>query len=73
MTQDACRPSLPWWRVPTLWLVIGGPVLAVVGSMASLVLALRGGDTPLREASTVQPQALTPATQARNHAAAPRR
>ena len=56
-----------------VWLVIGGPAVVVVASFATLVLALRGGDVPLREAQAVQPETLTPATQARNHAAAPRR
>jgi uncharacterized protein len=65
-------PRWPWWRVPAVWLVIGGPALVVVASIATLVLALRGGDVPLR---TQAPEAgtLAPATQARNHAAAPRR
>jgi len=67
------KPALPWWRVPTVWLVIGGPALVVVASLATLVLAVRGGDVPLPHGATPQAETMTPATQARNHAAAPRR
>ena len=67
------NPSLPWWRVPTVWLVLGGPAAVVLASMATLAIALRWGDEPLREAAAPRPETLTPAAQARNHAAAPRR
>jgi hypothetical protein len=71
-TQD--RPVMPWWRVRMVWLVVGGPAVVVVASFATLVLAVRGGDVPLREEAAVQQhQGYVPATQARNHAAAPRR
>ena len=73
MNQDMLHPTLPWWRVPTVWLVAGGPALVVVASLATLVIAVRGGDTPLRETAAPQAQTMTPATQARNHAVAPRR
>jgi len=57
-----------------VWLVVGGPALVVAASVATLVLAVRGGDVPLREEATVsQHPGYAPATQARNHAAAPRR
>ena len=71
MRQEMLKPVLPWWRVPTAWLVFGGPALVVVASFATLALAVHGGDTPLREA-TMQAGANAPATQARNHVAAPR-
>jgi len=73
MRQEMLKPVLPWWRVPTVWLVIGGPAAVVVASFATLVLAIHGGDRPLREMAAAQSTPLTPATQARNHAAAPRR
>jgi len=72
MNHDMLRPTLPWWRVPTAWLVFGGPALVVAASFATLALAVHGGDTPLRE-SAVQAGAHAPATQARNHVTAPRR
>lgn len=75
------RPAMPWWRVPTMWFVTGAPALAVVASIALLVTALRHGDPPLRLPSAAataapgatEPTAMTPATQARNHAVSPAR
>jgi len=61
-------------RIPALWLVIGGPGLVVVASFITLALALHGADRPLQRdtgAADSTAQAMTPATQARNHAAAP--
>jgi hypothetical protein len=74
--QDMQNPVLPWWRVPTMWLVIAGPALVVAAGIATLVIALKGGDTPVRDAAQRQaavPKASTmmPAAQARNHAATP--
>ncbi|MBW8831266.1 MAG: hypothetical protein JF606_17950 [Burkholderiales bacterium] len=73
MNQQINQPVMPWWRVRMLWLVIGGPALVVVASFATLVVAVRGGDAPLHESAATQTETYTPATQARNHAAAPRR
>jgi hypothetical protein len=74
MNRDTTPPATPWWRVTMVWLVFGGPALVVVASIATAVIAVRGGDTPLHDTPAAQSaQALTPATQARNHAAAPRR
>ena len=73
MNQDMLKPVLPWWRVPMVWLVIGGPALVVAASIATLVVAVRGRDLPLSESAAPQAETMTPATQARNHAAAPRR
>jgi hypothetical protein len=73
MNQDMLHPTLPWWRVPTVWLVIGGPALVVVASIATLVIALHSGDPPLHRSVAPQSETLTPATQARNHAVTPPR
>jgi len=77
MNNEMLQPALPWWRVPTVWLVIGGPAAVVLASMVTLVFALHGGDTPLLHEShaSVAPRAdtMTPATQARNHAVAAHR
>ena len=73
MKHDMPMPVLPWWRVPMVWLVIGGPAVVVAASIATLVLAVRGGDVPLRTLVATQAETMTPATQARNHAVAPRR
>lgn len=68
MNPDLQQPTLPWWRVPIVWLVLGGPALVVVASFATLFIAVRGGDTPLRTGTEASAEAMTPATQARNHA-----
>lgn len=64
----------PWWREGMVWLVIGGPAVVVVASIATAVVAYRGADEVLREPPAVQkvnvrPASDTPAVQARNHAA----
>ena len=70
MKQDMLEPQLPWWRVAMMWLVVGGPALVVVAAVATTVIAVRGGDVPLRVTASPQPETLTPATQARNHVVA---
>ena len=70
---EMVQPSLPWWRVSIVWLVIGGPAAVVVAGIVTTVIAVRGQDVPLRKLPVAQAEAHTPATQARNHAAAPRR
>jgi uncharacterized protein len=73
MKNDMLKPTLPWWRVRMVWIVIGGPAIVVAASVATLVLAVRGGDVPLRTTIATKAETMMPATQARNHAAAPRR
>jgi len=62
-----------WWREPMMWLVVGGPALVVVASFATLSLALSHPDPVLQEqvatAKASGVKALTPAREARNHAA----
>ena len=66
--------SRPWWREPMLWLVIGGPLLAVLAGLATAALAWHGADAILGEpaAARTASDALQPALQARNHAATAR-
>lgn len=69
---DAARQ--PWWRVGMVWMVIGGPLVVVVASMVTAVIAYRGADvvivdTPSARHVATTPTATTPALQARNHAA----
>jgi uncharacterized protein len=69
MNTDSSKPSAPsLWRVPALWLVIGGPALVVLASFVTLALAWHDADRPVR-AGTPAPSAdsMTPAAQARNH------
>ena len=76
----------PWYRVPMVWLVLGGPLSVVIASVATAVVAWRHIDpvistTPQGElraaddvAAKVSPKdALAPAMQGRNHAASPQR
>ncbi len=77
---------IPWYRVPMVWLVLGGPLSVVVASLATAVVAWKHIDPvigttaqgELRAADDVSPKvspkdALAPAIQARNHAASPQR
>ncbi|HEY1092217.1 MAG TPA: hypothetical protein VGE47_14075 [Burkholderiaceae bacterium] len=72
---DMSKPVLPWWRVRMMWLVVLGPTAVVVASFVTLTLAIRGGDVPLQTATAKSRHldAMTPAHQARNHAATPAR
>lgn len=65
----------PWWRYGMVWMVIGGPAAVVVAGITTAVIAINGADPVIKEAATVvtQPDATTPAMQARNHAATPAR
>lgn len=69
--QPADPRSPPWWRLPIVWMVIGGPAIVVVASFATLALALRHPD-PVIQAPPAAGAAEQPAVQARNHAATPR-
>jgi len=71
-----------WWSYGHVWLVISGPVLVVIASFVSAVVAFQGNDTVLGakdEAEVAAMRALqanaernwVPAVQARNHAATP--
>ncbi len=71
------QPARPLWRIPAMWFVVGGPAVAVVASITSAVLAIHGADriitvtTSAAEATAANE--MSPAMQARNHAADPRR
>lgn len=62
--------SAVWWRLPIVWLVIGGPALVVMASVATLAIAVLNPDPVLR--ADLVTAADQPAVQARNHAASPR-
>ncbi len=66
--------STVWWRLPIVWLVIGGPALVVVASFVTLALAIRHPDPVLNTSSAAADggRSAQPAMQARNHAATPR-
>jgi uncharacterized protein len=69
-TRSEHGPVQPWWRIPMVWLVIGGPATVVVAAIVTAIIAVRGADPvigPEPEAKFSQ----RPAVQARNHAATP--
>lgn len=57
-----------WWQVGMVWLVLGGPLLVVVASFATLALAIIYPD-PVLQNPTGLSASQQPAVQARNHAA----
>ncbi|MEK8032834.1 nitrogen fixation protein FixH [Ideonella sp. DXS29W] len=74
--REPAVDSPVWWRLPIVWMVIGGPLAVVVASLATAFIAARGADPvlTLQERGGVSekaatPDSLTPALQARNHAA----
>ncbi|OPF63978.1 hypothetical protein BC358_07030 [Hydrogenophaga sp. H7] len=80
-------PSTPWWKVPHMWMVVGGPLLVIVAGLVTVVIAVKNPDPVLNKsdyerdlaaAQRLEGQAkvdamakLQPAHQARNHAASP--
>lgn len=77
-------PPVAWWRVPHMWMVVGGPLVVVVAAIVTAVIAVNGADPvlnkadyerDLKAAKALQGKArddamfqLMPAHQARNHA-----
>lgn len=70
--------ATPWWRYPLVWMVIAGPALVVIASIASAAVAWRQMDTVVGSGVESVPtqadptRADAPAQKARNHAASPR-
>lgn len=64
--------TVAWWRLPIVWLVIGGPALVVVASFITLALAIKNPD-PVLATPAAKNKAEQPAVQGRNHAATPGR
>ncbi len=55
------QPSI--WRIGMWWLALGGPLLVAVASIATLMLALQGGD-PIKAPTQTSKQSLGPAAPA---------
>lgn len=74
MNAQASKPAenTPWWRLPIVWLVIGGPAAVVVAGFATLAIAIANPD-PVLEAAPAANRGELPAVQGRNHAATPER
>lgn len=67
-------PTAPWWRIGMVWMVLGLPAIAVIGSITAAVIAVKGADRVVRTPPSVvaAPAAELPAMQGRNHASTPR-
>ncbi len=69
-------PVMPWWRVGMVWLVIGGPLVVVIASLITVVLAVSGAEEVLTRPAqglSAEEASQLPALQGRNHTATPRR
>ena len=44
MDNQTLQPKMPWWRVKTMWLVLGGPAAVVVAGVITAVIAVGGAD-----------------------------
>lgn len=62
--------NTPWWRLPIVWMVIGGPAAVVVASIVTAGIAIKNVD-PVLDTSKGEVKGVIdmPAVQARNHAA----
>jgi len=59
----------PWYRLPIVWLVIGGPAIVVVASLLTVGIAVKNVDPVIDVTKARSEPGLAPAVQARNHAA----
>jgi len=53
------QAALPWWHFGMAWFVIGLPVLVVVASLATAVIAWRHADTQVFDPPAQQQRAAT--------------
>lgn len=78
--QDPRMSERPWWKEPYVWMVIGGPLSAVIACLITAVYIYRGPDRVVPEESYAQsqvirreiqqaPNPLQPAQVVRNHSA----
>ena len=75
-TPERNDPARPWWRIGMVWRVIGGPLVVVVASLVTLVIAADGAEEvltrPAAKEMKSQDAPTLPAMQGRNHAATPK-
>lgn len=57
----------PWYRLPIVWMVIGGPAVVVVAALITVGIAVKNVD-PVLDTSASPTQKEAPASKARNHA-----
>ena len=83
--QNQTEPkSKPWWKYPLVWMVIGGPLVVVVASIVTMVIAIRSPDPVVEQdyyrkglninqtLADEKAREMMPAMQARNHVATPK-
>lgn len=80
IASSATVPPAPWWRFPYVWMVIAGPVAAVIVGFTMLFVALGTPDPVvaldyyrrgIEINKTLADKKLIPAMVGRNHAATP--
>lgn len=59
----------PWYRLPIVWMVIGGPLAVVVASLFTVGIAVKHVDPVIEVTKTQSRPDLAPAIQGRNQAA----
>ena len=42
-------PAVAWWKVPHMWLVVGGPAVVVVAAIITAIIAVKGADPVLHK------------------------
>lgn len=47
LQKPAVVAPIAWWKVPHMWLVVGGPAVVVVAAIATAVIAIKGADPVL--------------------------
>jgi hypothetical protein len=84
MQNQTESQSKPWWKYPLVWLVIGGPLVVMVASIVTMVIAIRSPDPVVEQdyyrkglninqtLADEKAREMLPAMQARNHAATPK-
>ncbi len=86
-SSAAVVAPVAWWRVPHMWMVVGGPLIVVVACLVTGYIAVKYADPVLDKNVFERDRAaalaldgqkradaliqLQPAHQARNHAASP--
>ncbi|RZL64591.1 MAG: nitrogen fixation protein FixH [Variovorax sp.] len=77
---SAALPPEPWWKFPYVWMVIAGPVAAMVVGFSMLFVALGSPDPVVAQDyyrrgieinKTLADRPLMPAMTGRNHATTP--
>lgn len=68
LSQDE-QHSGPWWRFPIVWMVVGGPLIVVVGCMVTIYLAVTNPDIVLDTSAASATSSDSPAVQGRNRSA----